>query len=180
MKPIPHIISVAIVIALFSAQFTRADSNKTTTFTSPDGQYQLTLSDGWTNADFQVANAEIVAMNKHRGEYVGLIADDQSSYTNSLVRYAQAKRDTMALSLDNPKLTAPVAMKVNGYDAVRCEIHGQLPNSDTSIGYSLTVLKTKTQYIQIVAWTRDSQFNDRKDELLGLANGFSEPSDAQK
>jgi hypothetical protein len=175
------ILFLAMLIgSLAIIQSTRADSKNTTTFTSPDGQYQLTLPDGWTTADFQVATAAITAMNKHRGEYVELIVEDQANYTNSLLRYAQAKRDTMALSLDNPKLSQPVETKINGYDAVWCEIHGQLPNTDTSVGYLLTVLKTKGEYIQIVTWTKDSQFGDRKSELQALANGFSEATGSAK
>jgi hypothetical protein len=177
MKRFVLLAMLAGSLAIHSAQ---ADSKNSTTLTSPDGQYQLVTSDAWAPADFPVDNVEISAANKSHGEYVEVIAEDLGSYTSSIVRYTQAKRDTMALSLDNPRLTALVESKINGYNAAHCEIHGQLPNTNTSIGYSLTVLKTKTHYIQIVAWTKDSYFNYRKDDLAALAQGFSETSDSPK
>ena len=163
-------IAAAFLTFFATVSLTFADSKDTTTLTSQDGQYQLVVSDKFETADFKVDNVEISAINKSRGEYVEVIAEDQGQYTSSLTRYAQAKRDTMALSLDNPRLTALEQIKINGHNAVRCEIHGQLPNTDTSIGYSLTVLKTKSDYIQIVAWTKESLFSLRKNGA-GIACG---------
>jgi hypothetical protein len=170
----------AIAAVLFAFQSVRADSQKTITLSSPDGQYQLTLPDSWESANFNVQNVQIAAQNKSRGEYVEVIAEDASAYTNSIVRYAQAKRDTMALSLDDPRISAPEETTINKLPAVRCEIHGQIPNTNTSVGYLLTVIKTKTHYIQIVAWVKESRFNDRKSDLTALADGFSETSGSDK
>jgi hypothetical protein len=172
------LLAVASLLAL--APRAHADSKNTTTLSSPDGQYELTLPDSWEAADFHVDKVQIGAENKSRGEYVEVIAENQRDYTDSLTRYAQAKRDTMALSLDNPRLTEPQQTKINGLPAVRCEIHGQLPNTNTAVGYLLTVIKTKTHYIQIVAWVKDSHFSDRKGDLTSLADGFSETSRAGK
>jgi hypothetical protein len=171
---------VAVATLLFTLSFARADSKNTVTLSSPDGDYELALPDGWESANFNVANAQISAENKSRGEYVMVIAEDTANYTSSIVRYAQAKRDTMALSLDNPRITAPQETKINDLPAVRCEIHGQIPNTNTIVGYLLTVIRTQTHYIQIVAWVKESRFNERKGDLTSLADGFSETASSGK
>jgi hypothetical protein len=84
------------------------------------------------------------------------------------------------MSLDNPRLSPAQQLKVNGQDAFRYELHGQLPGSNVAVGYCLTVLATKTHYIQVIGWAEDAHFSDDRQELNSLAQGFSEKSDAQK
>ncbi len=161
----------------FSAR-TLADGDSNVTLQSSDGQYQLVLGKGWTANDFHLDAVQIGAIQKHRGEYVEVIVENQSDYTNSLAAYARAKRDTMAISLDNPKLTAGQYSQINGRDAISFEIHGQLPGTNTSVGYCLTVMKTKTHYVQVIGWTVESHFPDNVNELQALAEGFSESSNS--
>jgi hypothetical protein len=115
-----------------------------------DGQYQLVAPKGWAPADFHVANAQISASDPHRGEYAEVVADKQDDYAGSLPQFAEAKRDTMAMGLDNPRLSPIQPIKMHSQNAFRFEIYGQLPGSGTSIGYCVTVLATKTHYIQII------------------------------
>jgi hypothetical protein len=150
------------------------DTNSTTSLHSSDGQYQLVLGKGWTPYDFHLDAVQIGAIQKARGEYVEVIVENQSDYTNSLGAYARAKRDTMAISLDNPKLTSGQYSPINGHDAISFEIHGQLPGTNTSVGYTLTVIKTKTHYVQVIGWTQESHFTDNVNDLQALAGGFSE------
>ena len=134
----------------------------------------------WESADFHVQNVQIGASYKHRGEYAEVVADSREDYGDSLPQFADAKRDTMAQSLSNPILSPGLQLKINGLDAIRYELHGQLPGTNVTIGYRLTVLKTKTHYIQVIGWTEDSHFADNHDDLNSLAQGFSEKSDADK
>jgi hypothetical protein len=173
----------ALILAatMFSAVATAgADSDNSKTFQSTDGQYQLVLTKDWQTTDFHNVAVQISAVDKHTGEYVELIAEDRQTYVDSLEQYAEAKRDTMALSLDNPRLTAAAHLNINGLDAVRYEIHGQLPNSSVTIGYLLTVIRTKTHYIQIIGFAQESHFSENAGDLGSLAGGFSETADAAK
>jgi hypothetical protein len=157
-----------------------ADSQNGLILRSADGQYQLKLPSGWESKDFKLDTVQIGAIEKKSGEYVELVAEDQQNYTDSLPQYAEAKRDTMALSLDNPRMTPGEGLQVNGLNAIRFELHGQLPNTDVSVGYVLTIMKTKTHYIQLIAWTKESRFSANQADLEGLPTGFSETSDAGK
>jgi hypothetical protein len=169
-----------VTIGILASEIARADSSGGKSFRSADGKYQLVLTRDWESADFHQDTVQIGATDKHTGEYVEIVADDRQDYVDSLEQYAEAKRDTMAMSLDNPRMTAAQRLTINGLDAMRFELHGQLPNSNVSIGYVLTVLKTKTHYIQVIGWTLESHFADNRAELEGLAGGFSETSDAGK
>jgi hypothetical protein len=169
-----------VTIAILASEIARADSGDSKSFLSADGQYQLVLTKDWESADFHLDTVQIGAVNKHADEYVEVIAEDQQNYVDSLDQYAEAKRDTMAMSLDNPRMTAAQRLTINGFDAMRFELHGQLPNSNVSIGYVLTVIKTKTHYIQVVGWTQDSHFSDNRVQLEGLAGEFSETANAGK
>jgi hypothetical protein len=168
------------VMGMLTVQLVRADSGENNTLVSADGQYQLVVPKPWESNDFHLPNVQIGAIDKHRGLYAEVVVERQGDYTDSLQQYADAKRDTMAMSLDNPRLTAGQWAKINGHDAVRFEIHGQLPNSSVSIGYSLTVIKTRTHYVQVIGWTEDSHFADNRANLESLAGGFSETSGGGK
>jgi hypothetical protein len=169
-----------LAMSMLTAQWAQADAGDSNTLRSADGQYQLVVPSHWESNDFHLSNVQIGAIDKHRGEYAEVIVERQEDYTDSLDQYADAKRDTMAMSLDNPRLTPGVRLKINGHDALRFEIHGQLPNSSVSIAYSLTVIKTKSHYVQVVAWTQESHFAANRAELEALAYGFSETSGAGK
>jgi hypothetical protein len=172
-----RLIFITLAILTAASPLARADSKDSKTFTSADGKYQLVLNKGWQTKDFHLDAVQIGALNKHLGEYVEVIAEDLQNYTDSLFQYAEAKRDTMAMSLDNPKMTAAQQVDVNGLAGLRYEIHGQLPNTETSVAFILTVTKTKTHYIQVVVWTKESHFKDDRADMENLANGFSEVKD---
>jgi hypothetical protein len=173
-------LALILTIAMLASGPARADSGDGKTFRSADGQYQLVLTKDWESADFHLDTVQIGAINKHAGEYVEIVVENRQDYVDSLDEYAEAKRDTMALSLDNPRATPAQRVNVNGLDALRLELHGQLPNSSVSVGYVLTVIKTKTHYIQVIGWTLESHFSDNQAELEGVATGFSETSGAGK
>jgi hypothetical protein len=175
-----RLLFIAMGMAILTAQWARADSGDNNTLGSADGQYQLIVPKPWESNDFHLPNVQIGAIEKHRGEYAEVIVERQEDYTDSLQQYADAKRATMAMSLDNPRLTPGERLKINGQIALRFQIHGQLPNSSVSIAYSLTVIKTKTHYVQVIGWTEESHFASNRAELEGLANGFSETSNEGK
>ena len=178
---IPRPLFLLIPMWMLATQLALADSaDNTNTLSSADGQYQLVVPKTWESNDFHLSNVQIGAINKHQGEYAEVIVERQEDYTDSLDQYADAKRDTMAMSLDNPRLLPGVRLKINDHDAVRFEIHGQLPNSGVSIAYSLTVIKTKSHYVQVVGWTEESHFAAHRAELESLAPGFTETSAAGK
>lgn len=171
-------ISTLILTILAAAPNLHADDS--ITLTSPNGQYSLTAPKGWGSADFKVDDIQIGASNPHRGEYAEVVAVRQEDYAGSLKQFAEAKRDTMAMSLDNPRIFPGQRLKLNKQDAYRFEIRGQLPNTNVSIAYVLTVLATKTHYIQIVGWTEESHLAENQAELYSLSEGFSENSAAAK
>jgi hypothetical protein len=161
------------------SQVAGADSDSTT-LRSADGQYQFVVPKGWEANDFHLDAVQIGAIEKHRGEYAEVIVENQADYTSSLMVYARAKRDTMAMSLNNVRLTAGQAVQVNGYDGYTFEIHGQLPSTNADVAYCLTVLRTKTHYVQVIGFVAESQFSKNRDELAGLAGGFSETGDSSQ
>jgi len=177
MNRLTLLMAIVWLMALSAAPL-RADD--TVTLKSTNGQYQLVLPAGWASADFQVDNVQIGASDKHLGEYAEVVAEPLKEYVDSLTQYAEGKRDTMAMSLDNPLVTSGSAIKVDGRDALQFDVRGQIPGTNVRIGYSLTVMKTKTHYVQIIGWTLDSLFENKRSDLENLANGFSEPAEAKK
>jgi hypothetical protein len=163
-----------IILLIASIPNTLLADSKNVTLQSSDGQYQLSAPSGWAAFDFHLDNVQIGARNKDRGEFAEVIVEQVQDYTSSLSQYAAAKRDTIAMCLDNARLSAGSTLKINDQDAIRFEIHGQLPNSKIVVGYLLTVIKDKDKYVQIVAWTDDSHFADNLSEMQSLAGGFSE------
>lgn len=144
------------------------------TLQSADNQYRISLPAGWSAFDFHLDNVQIGARNKDRAEFAEVIVEPTQDYTSSLPDYAAAKRDTIAMCLDNARLSAGIALKIHDRDAIRFEIHGQLPKTKVAVAYLLTVISDKDKYVQIVAWTEESRFTDNLSEIQSLADGFSE------
>lgn len=143
-----------------------------------DSRYDLKLPTGWEHHDFGLPTVAIGGINKNRGEYVELIAEDPAQYTDSLVEYAEAKRNTMALSLDNPRMLPGHRVTFAGYPGVQYVIHGTLPDTQVEVGYVLTVLKTKDRLIQIITWAPEKYFEADFADLRQLPAGFSEKQPA--
>ena len=176
----PRLVFFAAATAILTVQLALADSSDNNVLRSDDEQYQLVVAKQWQAKDFHLANVQIGAIDDGRGLCAEVIVERLEDYTDSLPQYADAKRATMAMSLDNPRLSPGERLKINGQDAVRFEIQGQLPSSGVGVAYSLTVIKTKTHYVQIVAWTGQSHFAENRVELEQLAGGFSETAGAGK
>jgi hypothetical protein len=167
------IAGVAVLFLLASA----AAAGDGVLLRSSDGRYQIALGKGWEAKDFHLNNVQIGAVNRHLGEYVEIVVENQQDFTNSLDDYAMAKRDMIAMSLDNPRMSPGQRLKINGVDAARFEVHGELPDSGVAVGYVLTVFKSKKHYVQVIGWTTDKLFAQRATDLANLPSGFSENSD---
>ena len=86
-----RLILIAAFAGFIFAQPLHADSKEGKTFSSSDGSFQLVTPDGWEAADFPVDNIRIGAQNKKQGEYVEVIVENLSDYTDSIVKYTEAK-----------------------------------------------------------------------------------------
>ncbi len=118
----------AAILFCITAPATVLLADDTVTLHSADGQYQLVVPTGWGPADFHVQNIQISASDPHLRRICRGRRRPQDDYAGSLPQFAEAKRDTMAMSLDNPRLSSIQPIKMHGQDAFRFEIHGQLPD----------------------------------------------------
>jgi hypothetical protein len=165
-------IIVVALSACVSSPPQAEDKSSGLTLNSADGKMRLTLPAHWDSHDFHLDAVRIGAAREGEGEYVQIISDSRDQYVNDLKQYTDGKMETMVVMLQGAKLTADGGMDIHGRRAIRYEIEGKLPDSGLKIGYVLTVIETKDDYIQVVSWCPGTKFAEHRGELQGLADGF--------
>lgn len=136
---------------------------------------QLSLPDGWSEMP-HASEGQIEATNADKYEWIEILAVRKADVDASFAEYAASRADPLFNRLIKKSRTPPENIRVNDYNALRCEIHGVVASSHIRVAYVLTLLESPTYYVEVVAWTSQSQFKDDEADLKALANGFSEKS----
>jgi hypothetical protein len=141
---------------------------------SKDGQSEITLPAGWAPVQRESAVSQLMAANPATHEYVDLITESRVDMALALKEYATNQRDRIARNLNDGRGSELADTTVNGMPAERFELTGNTKKSGTKIGYLVTVVASKKNYHQLIAWTTLSRFEGQKAELASLAEGFRE------
>lgn len=82
--------------------------------------------------------------------------------------YASSRRANQMGRLANAKGTEIVNITVNGLDALRFEVTGNVP-SGLAVTYAVTIIPGKEHIVYVNTWTTTPNFDPHRDELLSLA-----------
>lgn len=83
--------------------------------------------------------------------------------------YASSRRANQMGRLANAKGSEIVNTTVNGLDALRFEVTGNLP-SGLAVTYAVTIIPGKEHIVYVNTWTTTPNFYPHRDELLRLAS----------
>ena len=157
-------------LALFAILAGRASAD--TVVKGKDGPVQITVPDGWAehelpdNGDFTV---QLMAISED-GDLGAMVVYEAVKPQGTLDDYAKKVVDQMEGRLSDATHTDSTPVKVDGKNALQCEIRGK--RSDFNLVYVVTVLKTDDSYDQIVTWAKASSFDNSKKVLAKITDSF--------
>jgi hypothetical protein len=161
----------AFVLAGASIAFANESSDRV--IVSRDGVTQFVLPDGWAQTD-HVADAQLEASNVARHEYLEVVSEDARDVRSTLKEYADHRMHVMARKMEKPMASRISKIWMNNMYVVRFELHGVVGKDKFQAAFLVTVMKIGTKYVQVLAWTGESQFNERRSDLEHLAENVSE------
>ncbi len=156
-----------------SAAAARAD----VTVKGKDGGVELKLPDGWEESPLPDGASETIqamALNKKQDTGVLVAVVDRSDLEAKLADYADkyvagfAKAKTMT----NVTKTALKAVKVDGKDAMQCEL--RCTSNGVKLAYLITVVQTDKSFECVMGWTTQSKFTKLKADLAKLPADVTE------
>ncbi len=140
---------------------------------SDDGVTQITPPLGWA-IDYDLNDrAEIQASNLKDSLYFISLTENKTDFASmTLDQHSETTRGLLVSTLSNAVQSGPVNLTINGQPAVQYEIMATSDN--TNIGYLHTTIETPTHYHQLLAWTLQSKFAEKRGELDRVTRSFKE------
>ena len=140
------------------------------TLPSADGLFKMTLPAGWLQVAPPSAAYQLYAKNPVIDSGL-LVSAVESKDIRDWEAHTQSLRAKLAASLSEGASSEVARIKVNGFDALRAEISGELKHG-VKFHYLGTAINAGQKLIWLVAWCDESRFAANRSELEGLAAGL--------
>ena len=158
MKGIALTLLAALLLA--AGGVARGDEGSSVTFKSADGQVQITMPEGWVQQQSSNSTAAIEARNDDYDAFVMVLIEDRDDPYAALEDYANSRRDEVLSHLVKSKCSDAESLQVNGFKAIRFEIHGTSAKSQEEFGYFLCIVQMRHHYVEVVSWSPQKAFAD--------------------
>ncbi|MGF7047957.1 hypothetical protein J2T13_002463 [Paenibacillus sp. DS2015] len=143
---------------------TNQDQGETAEFTSEDGMMTISLPANWNKQSNLMEDADIQASKIDSEDYLGIISEDKELFADdtTLEEYHKliVESQTNSGVLENLKIHDPVKTQVDGRDALQFEVTGEI--TKVKVAYLFTLVDHPHHFTQVIFWTIDQYFNDRK------------------
>ncbi len=146
---------------------------------SKNGHSQITLPDGWVEANLRSGRNKISAKCDEKAAYVLVIAEAKvdlpkdktaEDYAARILKIEQGKK-----ALEHQSLSAAKKLKIHGYPAVQYELTGTLKSNGVRIKYLKTFVALPTQFCQVICWTTQSRFDECRSDFDAVTGSVDEP-----
>ncbi len=172
-------IAITLLAALLLAPggVARGDDDSSVTFKSSNGQVQLTMPEGWVQQQSSNSTAAIEARNDDYDAFVMVLIEDRDDPYAALEDYANSRRDEVLSHLVKSKCSDPESLEMNGYKAIRFEIHGTSAKSQEDFGYFLCIVQMRHHYVEVISWSPEKSFAANAPVLRSAVKnvGYNEP-----
>jgi hypothetical protein len=169
------ILCLALVFALVlsscsNSNPTDAANGKTKVMKSTDGKIEVTVPNSWKveNLNNYVAVLEVANLSKE--QYLLIISESIEDFAEDTKPsdYIQLVLQNIQNVSTNPVASELKDLKINGYDASQCDVSAEIEKM--KIKYLLTVIKSEDQFIQVLAWSLQSKYDENKATLESVSN----------
>jgi hypothetical protein len=140
------------------------------TLPSADGRFRITLPAGWTQLAPPSAAYQLYARNPVIDSGL-LISSIDREGIRDWEAHAQSLRAKLADSVSRSTSSGVERIRINGFDALRVDIGGELING-AKLHYLGTAINTGQKLIWLVAWCGEPRFAENRGELEKLAAGL--------
>jgi hypothetical protein len=144
----------------------------------------LSVPKSWTEDIEKNPAAEIVAGNRDDDVFVMVLSEPRTDFPNyTLDRYGELTRSSVARNLSGGKVSAKVAVTVQGRAGVEAEIRGgfrdgtSLPDGGAHVAnlvYLHTSVELERSYCQVVGWTSADRWDEKSALLRKVTASFHE------
>ena len=142
---------------------------------STDGGFQVTVPGHWKPRADLHASAEIKMCNPFREQYlIALIVTKFETGRMTIQQHSDATRASIRAAASNFSETGPVALTINGYQAVQYEMRGRVNNID--VVYIHTTIETENHFSQLLAWSLGSKWSANEAVLREVVTSFKKTS----
>jgi hypothetical protein len=169
--------ALVLTLAWHPAPLRADDTDSSVTVKSPDGQVQVVVPNGWVAANSSNPAAAIEARSDDTDAFVMVLIANRDDPYLALDDYCKTCRDEVLSHLVKSKCSAPEPIEVNGFKAIRYEIHGTSPASKVKFGYFVTIVQMRRHYLEVVSWSVEKYFADNAPVLKPMANSVTYTGD---
>lgn len=140
-----------------------------------DNQFQLTVPSSLTDTKDLNDVASLQAENQLRDVYVIVIEDSINEFSQSLIDneidslysdglegFTRLLVESANSDFENPKISTPIPMEINGLKAIQVEM--EFTNDESVIYWCPTYIQGKNHYYQLIWWTLKE--NKQKNEAM--------------
>jgi hypothetical protein len=171
------LISLVFALASYLAPLRADDADSNVTVKSQDGQVQLVVPEGWVAENSSNPGAAIEARNDDCDAFVMVLITNRDDPYATLDDYSKTLRDEVLSHLVKSKCSDPEPIEVNGYKAIRYEVHGTSPASKVEFGYFVTIVQMRRHYLEVVSWSLEKHFADNAPVLKPMVNNVTYTGD---
>jgi len=171
------LITLVLTLASDLAPLRADDTDSSVTVKSQDGQGQLVVPEAWMAENSSNPGAAIEAGNDDADAFVMVMITNRDDPYATLDDYSTPLRDEVLSHLVKSKCSDPEPIEVNGYKAIRYEIHGTSPASKVQFGYFVTIVQMRRHYLEVVAWSVEKHFADNAPVLKPMPNNVTYTGD---
>ena len=149
---------------------TKSEQGENSEFNSEDGMLTITLPANWVEQSNLIPDANIQAAKIDTEDYVGVISEEKELFGDGAVLedYHKLIVDQMNGSMEDLKISDPIKTKVGERDALQFEISGEV--SKVKIAYLITVVDHPNHFTQVILWTLEQYFGDKKPVYQDITN----------
>ena len=174
------VLSLAWMI-IFCTGCSPAGGRSPTVFTSPDGRISITAPAGWKKGTFKSNLGKIRVSNRAQQGYGEVIIESKSDlkdgltvsgYAEIVLKKVAVKMTSTTGSTENPNVSEPTSLTINGYPAMRYEIRATVQN--TKLIYARTFVETPDFFVQVMLWTIPSHLAENQADFDSIADSLKQ------
>ena len=145
---------------------------KTQTVTSTDGVCSITVPSSWQENLSVNPIANIVEGSPLQDQFIMTISESTADVTDSftLDNFYNNIKENMLSSITNSEISDLGEVTINGLKGMQFELKGEVEG--VKLGYLVTAVQSENHFHQVIAWTLQSTFDSKRDELNEIINSF--------
>ena len=149
------------------------DPNALTKTISSESGLEMKVPASWREDNALNAQADLQASNREAEAYALVIPDLKQEFVNpKLEDFATMAKDNFIKGIQNPNVTGPRQLTLNGKPAIRYEIRGVAEN--IRVVYLMTLMETDSRFLQVIAWSLPDRLSENRPILEDVTASIRE------